>query len=54
MVSMIAMNIREVNAILAENPPISSRFEVKDARSDIRILALADFAFAIEIPYRLR
>ena len=51
---MIAMDRREVNALLAVHSPISSRFKVDDALSDVRILALADFAFAVEIPCRLR
>lgn len=40
--------------LLAIYSPFPSRFKVEDARSDIRILALADFPFAIEIPYGLR
>lgn len=41
------------NALLAVYSPSSSRFTIEDAGSDVRILALADFAFTVEIPYRL-
>lgn len=40
--------------LLAAHAPFSPRFEVEDTRSGVRILALADFAFAVKIPYRLR
>ena len=42
------------HALLAIYPAFPSGLKVKDARSDVRILALADFAFAVEIPNRLR
>ena len=38
-------------ASLAVYPTFPSRFKVEDARSDVRVLALANFAFAVEIPY---
>ena len=37
-------------ALLAIHSPISSGFKVEHATTDIRILALTDFAFAVEIP----
>ena len=48
------VKMREEYNSLAVYPPLTSWFKVKNARSNIRILALADFAFAVEIPYRLR
>ena len=39
---------------LAVYPAFAAGFKVEDARSDIRVLALADFTFAVEIPYRFR
>ena len=45
---------KKEKALLAIHPSFSSRFKVEDARSDVRILALADFTFAVEIPDRLR
>ena len=38
-------------ASLAVYPAFPSRFKVEDACSDVRVLALADFALAVEIPY---
>ena len=48
------MKTREDYILLAVYSPFPTWFKVKNARSDVRILALADFAFAVEIPYRLR
>ena len=41
-------------ASLAIYPSFATGFQVKDATTDIRVLALADFAFAVEVPYRFR
>ena len=46
--------MREVYDLLAVYPLFPTWFKVKNARSDVRILALADFAFTVKIPYRLR
>lgn len=37
-------------ASLAVYPTFSPGFKVEDARSDIRVLALADFTFPVEVP----
>ena len=51
---MIGGTTREQCASLAVHSALSTRFKIEDARSDIWILALADLAFAVVIPYRLR
>ena len=51
---MIGDTKREQCALLAVHSALSTRFKIEDAPSDVWILALADLAFAVEIPDRLR
>ena len=51
---MICGITRERCALLAVYSALSTRFKIEDASSDVWILALADLAFAVEIPDRLR
>ena len=51
---MIGGTTREQCALLAVYSALSTRFKIEDASPDVRILALADLAFAVEIPNRLR
>ena len=51
---MIGGTTREPCASLAKHSALSTGFKIEDARSDVWILALADLAFAVEIPNRLR
>ena len=45
---------REQCALLAVYSALSTRFKIEDARSNVRILALAALAVAIDLPNRLR
>ena len=53
-IKKISGRLGKEDDLLAVYSPFSSWFKVEDARSDVRILAFADFAFTVEIPYRLR
>lgn len=46
--------MRKEYILLAVYPPFLSWFKVEDTCSDVGILALADFTFAVKVPYRLR
>ena len=51
---MIGGKSRDQGASLAVYSALSTRFKIEDARSDVWILALADLAFAVDVPNRLR
>ena len=50
----LPLKMRKEYILLAVYPLFPSRFKVEDTCSDVRILALADFTFAVKIPNRLR